>query len=164
VLHRLYSFIDASAELSNAGSSLDRQIEAAVDKIIAEGTAPVIADSKEKIVKLIKSQIESVSSYGWFSGDYQPLNETGILIDGSVYRPDRVLIKRNNGGATGSSGGSIANTVVIDYKFGEYEPESRSHSGYQNQVRNYMNLLFRMGYKPIGYLWYVTAGKVEEIR
>lgn len=164
VLHRLYSFIDASAELSNAGSLLDRQIEAAVDKIIAEGTAPVIADSKEKIVKLIKSQIESVSSYGWFSGDYQPLNETGILIDGSVYRPDRVLIKRNNGDATGSSGGSIANTVVIDYKFGEYEPESRSHAGYQNQVRNYMNLLFRMGYKPIGYLWYVTAGKVEEIR
>ena len=164
VLHRLYSFIDASAELSNAGSSLERQIEAAVDKIIAEGTAPVIADSKEEIVKLIKSQIESVASYGWFSGDYQSLNETGILIDGNVYRPDRVLIKRNDRGAAGSPGIGIANTVVIDYKFGEYDPESRSHAGYQNQVRNYMNLLFRMGYKPIGYLWYVTAGKVEEIR
>ena len=104
---------------------------------------------------MIKSQIASVISYGWFSGDYQSLNETSILIGGSVYRPDRVLIKRNSGDSE---------AVVVDYKFGEYDPESRSHAGYQNQVRNYMNLLSRMGYKPVGYLWYVTAGKVTEVK
>ncbi|MCI1721164.1 MAG: UvrD-helicase domain-containing protein [Bacteroidales bacterium] len=188
VLHRLYSFIGAAAETayartevavkpgermersdfkragSDATSALDRQIEAAVDKITAEGTASVIADSKEKIVNLIKSQINSVDSYGWFSNDYQPLNETSILIGGSVYRPDRVLIKRNGGGAAGSLNGNIADAVVVDYKFGEYDPESRSHAGYQNQVRNYMNLLSRMGYAPKGYLWYVTAGKVAEVK
>ncbi|HPT05957.1 MAG TPA: UvrD-helicase domain-containing protein [Candidatus Egerieousia sp.] len=177
VLHRLYSFIDSAADSFNASSdstyALDSQIETAVDRIIAEGTASVIAGSKDEIVKLIKSQINTVASYSWFSGDYQSLNETSILIGGSVYRPDRVLINRAvSVGGTGSNGTGNENAdgngrheaVVIDYKFGEYDPESRSHAGYQNQVRNYMNLLSRMGYKPTGYLWYVTAGKVTELR
>ena len=164
VLHRLYSFIGSSATVSFS-DNLDKQIDAAVDKIIAEGTASLIADGKDKIVKLIKSQINSVAEYGWFGADYKPLNETSILIGGTVYRPDRVLLEKSCSVSCGT-GSDVCrgNAVVVDYKFGEYKPDSESHSGYVRQVCNYMNLLARMGYKPSGYLWYVTDGKVIEIK
>ena len=60
-------------------------------------------------------------------------------------RPDRVMMK--NGEA-----------VVVDFKFGNKKET------YNEQVRQYMNLLAHMGYKHIrGYLWYVFANELEEV-
>ena len=75
------------------------------------------------------------------------LNEVDILsTDNASRRPDLVMIYGDE-------------VVVLDYKFGE-KPQKR----YQRQVRDYMGLIARMGYKQVsGYLWYVTLGRIERV-
>ena len=63
-------------------------------------------------------------------------------------RPDRVM--------TAPDG----QVVVVDFKFG------RPNQKYNKQVRNYIDLLVRMGYKrPLieGYLWYVDESRIESV-
>ena len=62
-----------------------------------------------------------------------------------LYRPDRVVIDEQT-------------ATVIDYKFGEIEKDS-----YQKQVKNYMQLIKKMGYNVKGYLCYITLDKICEI-
>ena len=86
----------------------------------------------------------------WYSGEWTLYNECSIIYldeDGTMQtrRPDRVMMK--NGEA-----------VVVDFKFGNKKET------YNEQVRQYMNLLAHMGYKHIrGYLWYVFANELEEV-
>src|ERR1035437_2384039 len=69
----------------------------------------------------------------WFSSDARVLNETTILIPtGEQYRPDRVVIRGNE-------------ATIIDYKFGDKESKT-----YQQQVKQYMNLIAEMGYTTSG--------------
>lgn len=88
-----------------------------------------------------------MEKYGWFSGRYEIYRECEIISpDGSVLRPDRVLIKDDE-------------AVVIDYKFGEYRP---GNPKYVRQIRAYMRLLSAMGFSKVsGALWYVNEDKVE---
>lgn len=59
-------------------------------------------------------------------------------------RPDRVMMKDDQ-------------VVVVDFKFGKENPK------YNKQVKGYMQLLTKMGYKNItGYLWYVDEEKIEK--
>jgi len=61
-------------------------------------------------------------------------------------RPDRVMMKDRQ-------------VVVVDFKFG------KPKDGYRQQVREYMDLLSAMGYEQIsGYLWYVFANELEEVK
>ncbi len=73
-------------------------------------------------------------------------NEAEILLeDGSIYRPDRVIISGNQ-------------ATVIDYKTGK---EKQKH---HQQLNLYGNLLNEMGYKNIKkYLIYTEELKLEEI-
>jgi CRISPR/Cas system-associated exonuclease Cas4 (RecB family) len=49
--------------------------------------------------------------------------------------------------------------IVVDFKFGHPRPE------YQEQVKEYMQLLQPMGYQQVeGYLWYVYSNKIEEVK
>ena len=49
--------------------------------------------------------------------------------------------------------------IVVDFKFGSPKDE------YYDQVREYMNLLTTMGHQQIrGYLWFVYANKIEEVK
>lgn len=84
----------------------------------------------------------------WFDGTYESLNENSIVdADGREYRPDRILVDRQAGKA-----------IVVDYKFGS------ARESYERQVRNYCNLLSRMGFNSVnGFLWYVDSGKVCEV-
>ena len=60
-------------------------------------------------------------------------------------RPDRVMMKDDQ-------------VVVVDFKFGKENPK------YNKQVKGYMQLLTKMGYKNItGYLWYVDEEKIEKV-
>lgn len=132
VLHDIMSRISYPEDL-------DESIRTAVE----EGMA-----SEEESVRyrtLISDAIDSVSGTGWFSKEYEVLNEAEIVEPGGgVSRPDRVLVKDGE-------------AVVVDYKFGD-----REHS-HAVQVRRYMRLLERMGYGPVrGYLWYVQAGEIVE--
>lgn len=82
----------------------------------------------------------------WFSHNVKILNEAMIISPNTkLYRPDRVVID-----------GQTA--TVIDYKFGEIEKDS-----YQKQVKNYMQLIKKMGYNVKGYLCYITLDKICEI-
>ena len=75
------------------------------------------------------------------------LNEVGIIgADGSLHRPDRVIVGPDN------------SVTVIDYKFGE------DHASYAAQVRRYCSLFRDMGYNNVsGYLWFVSDQKVVPV-
>lgn len=85
--------------------------------------------------------------YDWYHDPVRVLNEVEILSGtGGNRRPDRVML-------------ADGNAIVVDYKFGE-----QTDPKYHRQVRNYMQLIRRMGYTEVkGYLWYVTLDKVEEV-
>ncbi len=95
----------------------------------------------------IKKLVSEKPVHDWFSSDWEVRNEAAIILkDGSLPRPDRVLIKGDK-------------VMVIDYKFGESE-----HSSHQKQVRSYMLHLTQMKYKEVeGFLWYVNLGKIVTV-
>lgn len=106
-----------------------------------------------ELVRAVEKMLDSVESRGWFGNpEYRSLNECNIINpDGSVFRPDRVLVKGEQ-------------AVVIDYKFGNYDTGVTQTGGYRRQVKRYMGLLREMGYKQIrGYIWYINARIVEEM-
>jgi ATP-dependent helicase/nuclease subunit A len=83
----------------------------------------------------------------WFSGNWEILNETGILVPGrGEKRPDRVMIR----------GGKV---VVVDYKTGVRE------SKHEKQVESYMKLLSDMGYGNVrGFLLYIDPEFLVEVK
>ena len=75
-------------------------------------------------------------------------NESDIIrTNGQTHkRPDRVII-------------SGRQAVVVDYKFGNDKRKE-----YTDQISEYKSLLGQMGYEPVkGYIWYVSAGDIEEV-
>ena len=61
-------------------------------------------------------------------------------------RPDRVMIKDDT-------------AVVVDYKF------AREKDEHNTQVRTYMKLLKKIGYRNVsGYLWYVYKNVIKEVQ
>jgi CRISPR/Cas system-associated exonuclease Cas4 (RecB family) len=102
---------------------------------------------QQELTRQIRHLISAPHVKNWFSGDWNVLTEAAILMkDGSMPRPDRILLKGNK-------------AIVIDYKFGVSE-----HPSHQTQVRNYMKYLKMMGV-PLaeGFLWYVTLNKVVSV-
>ena len=96
----------------------------------------------------LTSAVEAVAGRNWFPKDSEAIYNEASLIDtdGSVYRPDRVVV----------AGGEV---LVIDYKFGEH------HRKYERQVGRYVNIWRRMGYEKVsGYLWYLDSGNIVELR
>lgn len=92
--------------------------------------------------------VAKVADRQWFPASPDALyNEASLIdVDGSVYRPDRVVI-------------SDGEVKVIDYKFGEH------HRKYERQVKRYMDMWRRMGYKVVsGFLWYLDSGNIVELR
>jgi predicted RecB family nuclease len=107
--------------------------------------------TREKLTSMIKKRLEDNRVKDWFSDRWKIYNECTILQvkeDGSIEerRPDRVMTDGNE-------------TIVIDFKFGHPRPE------YQQQVSEYMQLLRQMGMPNVkGWLWYVYANKIEEVK
>ena len=89
----------------------------------------------------------------WFGKHLQLFNERSILTkdeSGNLQtkRPDRVVydVKKDI-------------ITVVDYKFGKEHPAE-----YENQVREYMELLRQMGYHTVkGYLWYVLKNDIKSV-
>jgi ATP-dependent exoDNAse (exonuclease V) beta subunit len=120
-------------------------IENALLGLVLEGK---ITDLDASVLKPnIQRLINEDKIKPWFSKDWNILTEATILFaDGSINRPDRVLIKD-------------LKAIVIDYKFGLSEQESYIH-----QVRNYMTTLKQMNYIDIeGFIWYVNLEKVLRV-
>lgn len=94
--------------------------------------------------KQIFQWISSPEVSEWFDPRKEILTETGILQkEGSFYRPDRVIIGNDK-------------VTVIDYKFGQSE-----NSKYMKQIRNYIDLIKKIGYPQVeGIIWYPESGKL----
>lgn len=122
-------------------------IRRAVERMRLDGT---LCDADAAMLSgMIDRALDDPTVREWFGGGWHLVrNEHEIIVPGSAVtrRPDRVM-----------TAGERA--VVVDYKFGEHEPER-----YRRQIRDYCDLLRQMGYpRTEGYLWYVKLGRVERV-
>ena len=163
---RFHDFSDKLRLSLKAGDYYDREagivrhdILARVDKAgdIARAVAAAVnaeelpAAEAASITAEMEGYLATVADRHWFDGTYRPLNEVSIVAaDGSVFRPDRVLVEKGKPTGEGKA-------LVIDYKFGLELPKHRK------QVKDYMDLLRGIGYSDVsGYLWYCKSNKVVE--
>lgn len=138
LLHSLFATIRTEAD-----------IDAAVDKMLSDG----LIESRSKAESLkhqICDHIDKSGVHDWFNGNYSLYNEASIIYrDGGTLqarRPDRVMIKPDG------------SAVIVDFKFG------REREEYLHQVREYMDLLRKMGYPSIeGHIWYVYNNKIQTV-
>ena len=117
-------------------------LEGAVKAAVNSGL--LSSDESIEAENMLRAALQSVSDRHWFDPDSGTrLSEREVVdIDGSVYRPDRVMV---NGGKA----------IIIDYKFGE---EKKSHL---RQILKYASLYRSLGYSQVeSYLWYVEKGKI----
>ena len=119
-----------------------------VDNMFSQGLIETAAKAQE-IKKMIPKHIEASGVQSWFDGSYKLFNEASIIYrDGGVLqtrRPDRVMIKPDG------------TAIIVDFKFG------RDREEYLHQVREYMDLLHKMGYPRVeGHIWYVYTNKITD--
>lgn len=118
--------------------------QAAMDDLLQQGGI------EEKDKRILQQEFarfwQLVEATDWFGGGWHVVNERDILLpDGTVQRPDRVMIRENE-------------AVVVDYKFG-----AKERGEYTIQVQDYMRLLASMHYQVRGYLCYVNQDKIREV-
>ena len=117
-----------------------------VDNMYCQG---LIETSKkaDEIRNMLSKHIEASGVQSWFDGTYTLFNEASIIYrDGGILqtrRPDRVMITPDG------------RAIVVDFKFG------REREEYLHQVREYIDLLRKMGYAQVeGHIWYVYTNKI----
>ena len=136
ILHRILSEVREAEDL---------------DKAVRNAVASGLLDEEESAAAaaFLKSKIESVEPEGWFSGGKRMvLNEVSMIdSDGSVYRPDRVMV------------GADGKVTVIDYKFGARD------SSHSRQILKYADMWERKGYCDVSAcLWYVMEDSIERVK
>ncbi len=136
-MHTLFSAIETKED-----------IESAIQKLVFEGVIGS-KETEEEIRTLTMKAFSLPEVQKWYSGEWKLFNECAIIYkDKGVLqtrRPDRVMMKDGQ-------------VVVVDFKFG------KENKKYNKQVKGYMQLLSRMGYKNItGYLWYVEEEIIEKV-
>ncbi len=159
-------FEEGERELSprNFGILMHRAFQEAADEAgIREAVAQMqrdallLAEEAEVLNRRIDEAFRLPEVREWFDGSWEQVrNENSIILPegdaqgGSVStkRPDRVMLKGDR-------------AVVVDYKFGKREGEASVN---RRQIRSYLDLLRRMGYRRCeGYLWYVRLGEIEPV-
>ncbi|MDR0304054.1 MAG: UvrD-helicase domain-containing protein [Chitinispirillales bacterium] len=121
-------------------------IENAVERLVSSGE--IDAEEKIKTIEKIETYIKEQNKERWFAKDFEVFNESCIIADKTVYRPDRIMMNKN--------GDSV---IVVDYKSGKQDEMHKS------QVKKYAEILQRMGYKKvIGYIWYLSENKIVEVK
>lgn len=140
VMHNLFSTIRTVADIPQALRELE--------------LGGVLYDedvSAESLRNMLQKRLSDKRVADWFSPRWNLFNECSIISineEGELQerRPDRVMTDGQQ-------------MVVIDFKFG------RPRDEYQEQVREYMELLRHMGYQQVsGYLWFVYSNKIEEVK
>ncbi|MDE6632185.1 MAG: hypothetical protein K2K23_04225 [Muribaculaceae bacterium] len=110
-------------------------------------TAGLISQTEmERMNVQLSKSLQSVSHYGWFAPGGRIINERGILVDGKVQRPDRIVVRPDG------------TAVIVDYKFGDH----RDDDAYISQVERYVSALIKTGLtkKCEAYVWYVSLGEI----
>jgi len=120
-------------------------IEKAVNSLIQTGK--INSEQGQYFQSRIKKAFNNEKVKNWFKKDLELKTEVSVLLtDGTMLRPDRVIINDKN-------------AIVIDYKFG-----SEVNEIHKKQVKNYMNYLGLMGFAKIdGFLWYVDLNQIVDI-
>ena len=141
VLHEVFSTIRTTADIETALSRLE------LDGILYDSRL-----TRERIEKLIRIRLADPRVADFFSPRWTLFNECAIIdIDPETgqlreRRPDRVMTDGKQ-------------TIVVDFKFGH------ECDDYYKQVRNYMELLARMGHTNLrGFLWFVYANRLVEVQ
>lgn len=139
LLHTLFSAIETADDIDNAIAQL------VFDGIIGR------SETEKEIQELTRRAFSLPQVQDWYSGSWQLFNECDIIWqeDGELRtrRPDRVMMRGDE-------------IVVVDFKFG------KQNKKYNKQVKDYMQLLTRMGYPKEnirGYLWYVEEELIEPV-
>ena len=139
ILHELFSTIRTTADIDSALRQMQNEGILYDDQL-----------TREKLTAMLHKRLDDRRVREWFSERWQLFNECSILHvneQGEVQerRPDRVMTDGRE-------------TQVVDFKFGRPKPE------YQEQVRQYMQLLRQMGMPCVrGWLWYVYSNQIEEV-
>lgn len=104
----------------------------------AEKNGQFTKSIRENIINCLKYILENKIIAGWFSPEWEVMNERDILLpEGNFIRPDRIIIKEKE-------------AKIIDYKTGD---ESPAHI---TQIKKYAEILSEMGYNVTGkYLLYL---------
>ena len=126
-------------------ASTREEIFAKLDEMIINGELSEADLSSLKVQ--ITDTLDNTIAGEWFDGSWEKLHRESsiILKNGKTKRPDRVMTRGKE-------------AVVLDYKFGEEDDD------YRKQIAGYMAILRDMGYTSVkGYLWYVSAGKIERV-
>lgn len=137
MLHTLFSAIETAGD-----------IDTAIERLVFEGV--IGSDEKEEEIReVVRKAFSSTEIQDWYSGEWTLFNECAIIYkEKGVFqtrRPDRVMMKDGQ-------------VVVVDFKFGKENPK------YNKQVKGYVQLLAKMGYKNItGYLWYVDEEQIVKV-
>ena len=136
MMHMVFSKIGSKSDVGRVLRSFQR-----------EGLLP--AEESERLEHTILEVISRPLIAEWFSEDKNRVihSERSLYCkDGKVVRPDRVIEEGDR-------------VIVVDFKFGEQE-----RPAYNEQVRNYMAYLSKLGYKTVeGYVWYVMMDKTVKI-
>ena len=135
ILHKALSLLKNSSieEIESAAQKL------AITGLISEIQIPELINELKSILKMDKVK-------KWFdSADV--MNEREIILpDGSIYRPDKVILNTDK-------------AIVIDYKSGTKKTE------HTTQIRSYGEILSQMGYKQIEMnLFYLNDLQIEVVK
>ena len=140
VLHNIFSTIRTTADIDLALHQLE------TDGVLYDDTITL-----DRLTTMLRRRLEDPRVANWYSPRWRLFNECTILTtdaDGQVVerRPDRVMTDGTQ-------------WIVVDFKFG------RPRDEYNDQVRQYMQLLADMGHQHItGYLWFVYSNKIIEVK
>lgn len=152
ILHEIFSFIKNKRDIPDAvkRATLLGIVNKESFSDLLTATAPTIED-------VIAQLISQTDHLHWFDDSAQILNEQEILSgDDTITRPDRVILLPDGKGAH--------KAIVVDYKFGEYDPNSTQLKRYHSQVAGYMSSLCKMGFVDVsGYIWYPLHNKIIEV-
>jgi len=134
ILHKALSFLNSSA---------DESIQLAARKLVVTGLIT------EKQIPEIEAELRNILANDKVKKWFDPqnvMNEREIILpDGSIYRPDKVLIDSDR-------------AVIVDFKSGKRNP------AHIEQVKTYRDILAEMGFKQIIMnLFYLNDLQIEEV-
>ncbi len=140
LMHRLF-------EEASTRTMLDRALQRLQDEAL------ITTEEATLLHERVKAVLQDPVVASWYDQEWDYiLSERDIIhptqgaLAVEVRRPDRVMIRGDR-------------AVVVDYKFGEQDPATN-----RKQLRRYMELLHRMGYRQVeGWLWYVRLGRTEAV-